>query len=126
MVYIVVALRGLGSRNMQMPARSLRMYTLCCAYALHKLIICSATDEAFAARFGRQFHREVRPPVQLLYMHSIHTYLYLYTYPPKFNSGPRGSRRPKASIYEARARLPLGVLPSTGSKRKVSILPTFV
>lgn len=53
----------------------------------------AATDEAFAARFGRQFHRE-------------------------FNSGPKGSRRPKASIYEARARLPLGVLPSTGSKRK--------
>ena len=69
MVYIVVALRGLGSRNMQMPARTLRMSTLCRAYALHNLTICSATDEAFAARFGRQFHREVRPPVQLLYMH---------------------------------------------------------
>ena len=37
--------------------------------------------------------------------------MYLYTYSPKFDFRPKGICRPKSSIYEEQARLPLGLLP---------------
>ena len=96
---------------MQMPARTLRMSTLCRAYALHNLTICSATDEAFAARFGRQFHREVRP-VQLLYMHSMHTYIYIYIFiPPSSTPGLRALASLRLAYAKHRLDSHLGYCP---------------
>lgn len=61
--------------------------------------LIAAQDQGFATRFGRQFHRE-------------------------FDFRPKGTRRPKGSVWEEQARLPLGLLPDSETNTRLYIQET--
>ena len=65
--------------------------------------------------------------MSLLHMRTIPQYIYLSIYiliPLKFDFRPKGTYRPKGSVCEEQARLPLGLLPDSETNARLYVQET--